>query len=202
MFLRTIRVLEDGLCLRSARLRLEKEMEASVTEMEARSSSLMGKVYSTTDGRSYKRTGDHIILAHLYPALEREGFMDQRHLSGCFIVHNGVHGCTKQSAHVDFDMKRLRFPPSVPPLNVLVSLMDDTRLHLLNTVARQEVTVAIPKGDALVFDARVPHAGASYRYGRSHTRLFGFLPVKGMWMEDEWNNEEERRKGWLRMING
>ena len=196
MFLRTIRVIEDGLCLRSARLRLEKEMEVT----EARSSSLMGKVYSTTDGRSYKRTGDHIILDHLYPALEKGGFVEQRHLSGCFIVHNGVHGCTKQSPHVDYDMRRLQFPPSIPPLNVLVSLMDDTRLHMLNTVAREEVTVTIPKGDALVFDARIPHAGASY--ATSHTRLFGFLPVKGMWMEDEWNNEEERRKGWFRMING
>ena len=129
---------------------------------------------TTVDGRVYKRTHD-VVNLYVQEELEKRGILDRRHMGGCFVVHN-ASACGRQPFHIDVPPTHFRDDAN-PPLHFLLSVQEGTRLHLL-LEGGEERTVHIPEGSALVFDARIPHSGAEYP--TPHTRLFGFLPSKGI----------------------
>ena len=92
----------------------------------------------------------------------------QREINSIVVLHS-YKGCKKQRWHTDFDPE-LCTRARVMPLSVLIALQDDTRLYIL---AEQ---INLNKGDILVFDEDLIHAGADYSC--ENTRIHMYLDSK------------------------
>lgn len=128
------------------------------------------------EGRMYSRT--HLpILGEVASVLQRDGFLERRHMGACFLVQNRKE-CPRQEVHVNYPPDFLEADPK--PLNFLLSLQHET--GLIVRAGKSERIIYVPEGCALVFEGDIPHAGIAYSH--PHSRLFGFVPTKGLLPSD------------------
>lgn len=101
---------------------------------------------------------DSSIVRSLAHVLDTRGFLCGRTL-GTTVILSSEPGCKKQAWHTDYDANAVA-SLRVKPLGVLLALQDGTRFEEF-----PNTTHILDRGDVLIFDGDVVHAGAAYGVG-------------------------------------
>lgn len=106
--------------------------------------------------------------------LKREGLMEGLVMKECHLLHSTRH-CKQQRLHYDFNPDTIS-NLAVKPRSVLLALEDETKLIVWDKDMAKPRDLILKRGDCVVFDADVVHAGAAY--DKPNTRLFCYLDAK------------------------
>ena len=98
--------------------------------------------------------------------LVQGGFMHGRKLGAC-VALTSFSGCTQQQWHTDYDPELIRTLKH-KPLGVILAVQDDTFF-----VEYPNIVHRLNRGDMLVFEGDVIHAGA--RYDATNTRVHLYI---------------------------
>ena len=116
----------------------------------------------------------HRFVRFLKNKLERKGLMEGLEMKECHLLHS-EKGCLRQKLHYDFN------PDTIPnlavkPRSVLLALEDETKLIVWDKDTAKPKELMLKRGDCVVFNADVVHAGAAY--DKPNTRLFCYLDAE------------------------
>lgn len=151
------------------------------------------RVFNPDDRRTQAalRRADPLV-ARLRAWLEAEGLLRGRTLASPVVLHSAA-GCAQQPWHVDFEPSAEEEEGGegvervVVPLSVLVAL--EPRGTRLET---PEETIALARGDVLVWRADVVHAGAAY--DDDNVRVHAYLDADGSGTNPK---KRARNRTWL-----
>ena len=114
---------------------------------------------------------DHPLRLRVIEALNERGVLSGgREPSRACVLHS-KRGCKRQAFHSDFDVNAF-VDVRVKPCSVLLALEDQTTLHFLSG------PVELSRGDILIFDGDVVHAGSEYH--AENTRFFMYVGIPGV----------------------
>lgn len=108
------------------------------------------------------------VVQRLEAALRQRGLLYGRTMGTAVVLHS-YRGCRQQPWHTDYDPQLVEGLRK-KPLGVLLALEDGTRLCVSG-----HDDVQLQRGDTLVFEGDVVHAGAPYE-DRPNTRIHVYLP--------------------------
>lgn len=104
------------------------------------------------------------LVARIVTALRDERILDGRVVGDVVALHSFA-GCERQRFHTDYDPNRVR-SSLVKPFGVIVALENSTRFLLIGS------EIALNRGDVLIFDGDVVHAGADYEIPNTRVHLY------------------------------
>jgi len=115
------------------------------------------------------------VRAKIESLLRREGLFSPSHSVTDVVALKSFPGCMRQPWHYDYDPAHFKGATvACRPLGVLIALQDGTRFHV-RLPSGEEVEVLLGKGDVLVFDGGLLHAGAAYE--SENVRLHAYIDV-------------------------
>lgn len=106
--------------------------------------------------------------------LERMGLMKGLVMKECHLLHS-EKACPRQKLHYDFNPDTIS-NLAVKPRSVLLALEDKTKLIVWDEKTAKPRELMLERGDCVLFDADVVHAGAAY--DKPNTRLFCYLDAE------------------------
>lgn len=109
------------------------------------------------------------LCAKIAQRLRRLRLLKTRRVSSVVALHSKV-GCQRQNWHYDYDPDALR-GRRVKPLGMILALEDGTKFETLKG------TQYLSRGDILLFDGDLIHAGAAYDEA-PNTRVHAYIDTK------------------------
>jgi len=144
-------------------------------EVKRRGATIFNQSDSENDGKRSQLRGrlDHAPVAAVVERLRLHEEMQDRAPVGCSVLHSKA-GCEQQLFHTDYDAADAA---SCNSAGVLAALEDGTRFVFKERAGSEPETVPLQRGDILIFDFDVIHAGAGY--DAENTRVHIYLDGDG-----------------------
>lgn len=122
------------------------------------------------------------LLSKMLSFLEEKGFLQARYFGGGVVIKS-TKGCKRQSWHTDYDPSALSKLQN-KPLGVILAIEAGTKF------STPHKTYRLKRGDLLVFDGDVVHAGSAYK--RSNTRIHLYI--------DSLEHRRQPNKTWMVIV--
>lgn len=111
-----------------------------------------------------KLAQDDPLIPKILSFLKENGFLRGRYFGGA-VVLKSTKGCERQSWHTDYDPSALSKLQN-KPLGVILAIEGGTKFSTPNKTYR------LKRGDLLVFDGDVVHAGSAYKKHNTRIHLY------------------------------